>query len=112
LYVLQLSTAAIVGSGVMRLKVPRIDERTLAGNLRRSVTDEDTDKTVGYVQGKQGSSSRSLDRHEPSREISLFGGKYMGSFATNKECEAFAKGVEEVLNHMISLENPIGETAT
>jgi hypothetical protein len=37
--------------------------------------------------------------HVP-RHISLFGGKYQGDFEEPKECDAFAKGVEAVLNHM------------
>ena len=35
-----------------------------------------------------------------TRHISLFGGKYQGDFEEPKECDAFAKGVEAVLNHM------------
>jgi hypothetical protein len=34
------------------------------------------------------------------RHISLFDGKYQGSFEDGEQCEAFAKGVEAVLNHM------------
>lgn len=37
-----------------------------------------------------------------TRLISLFGGKYTGEFDTHEECVAFAKGVEAVLNHMVS----------
>jgi hypothetical protein len=85
----------------MRLTVPKIDGRTLAGNLRFGVKDLETNKTIGFVQARQGM-TLSETRH-PNRNISLFGGKYEGSFETHDECVAFAKGVEAVLNHMVSL---------
>ena len=40
-----------------------------------------------------------------TRLISLFGGKYTGEFDTHEECVAFAKGVESVLNHIVSTDD-------
>ncbi len=66
------------------------------------VIDEDTGKKVGVL------------RHERSpaaRHISLFGSKYQGSFKTFEECEAFARGVEAVFNHMVEVPEESAEQA-
>ena len=55
------------------------------------VIDQDTGKQVGFVHS---------ERSPATRHISLFGGKYQGDFKLPAECEAFARGVEAVLNHM------------
>ena len=60
------------------------------------VIDEDTGKKVGFVEA---------ERSPAKRSISLFGGKYKATFNSNVshlECDAFAKGVEAVLNHMVA----------
>jgi hypothetical protein len=87
----------------MKLRVPWHDIRRLGGSIRSdSVIDEDAAKSVGYV-------LHSAHSDGIRRRISLFGGKYEGSFATHyegsfathEECVAFARGVEAVLNHMV-----------
>jgi hypothetical protein len=75
----------------MRLKVPYVDLRRVLGSHGESVVDEDTGKSVGQVTYYRGE----------NRTIALFG-KYHGQFKTDEECAAFAKGVEAVLNHMVS----------
>jgi hypothetical protein len=76
----------------MRLSVPKWDIRSHSG-LTEGVTDEDSGRCVGSI---------SHSHHPKGRLISLFDGKYVGSFERYDECVAFAKGVEAVLNHMIS----------
>jgi hypothetical protein len=56
------------------------------------VIDETTGKAVGVI----------MYWGDQQRLISLFDDKYTGLFLTNEECIAFAKGVEEVINHLIS----------
>jgi hypothetical protein len=82
----------------MRLLVEWVDMR--GGYMSRvawrtDVKDQDTGKKVGFVEA---------ERSPAARHISLFGGKYQGDFKTPAECEAFAKGVEAVLNHAVSLD--------
>jgi hypothetical protein len=87
----------------MRLHVPRSDARRNAlftGIESAGVIDLDTGNVVGSISISQGmwiGGTRSHTRH-----ISLFGGKYAGSFDRHDECVAFAKGVEAVLNHLVS----------
>jgi len=57
------------------------------------VIDQDTGKKVGFVVA---------ERSPRARHISLFGGKYQGDFESREECDAFARGVEAVLNHMVA----------
>jgi len=64
----------------MRLKIPKVDLRGGHQIGGRAVIDEDTGNTVGQLFFGVG-----------IREISLFDGKYEGSFATHEECVAFAK---------------------
>ena len=59
--------------------------------FRTDVVDQDTGKKVGFVQA---------ERSPRKRHISLFGGKYRGEFESPEQCDAFAKGVEAVLNHL------------
>jgi hypothetical protein len=78
----------------MRLKIPSIDP-----NHKRfgcsPIIDEDTGLSVGeFWWGQHG------------QEVVLFDGKYVGTFKTPAECSAFAKGVEAVLSHMVSLRRP------
>jgi len=75
----------------MRLSFQGFDGRRRLSKLGEKVCDQEG-KKVGHVH--QSSSG--------GREISLFG-KYDGSFASDEECRAFMKGVEAVLNHMVSL---------
>ena len=78
----------------MRLLVKWVNMRggyTSAIAWQPRVVDEDTGKQVGYVHSQ---------RSPAERHISLFGGKYEGDFESQKECVAFAKGVEAVLNHL------------
>jgi hypothetical protein len=84
----------------MRLKVYWVDMRGGYPNgmsWRTDVVDEDTDQKVGYVYAAR------EPQTEPYRHISLFDGKYKGDFTTHQECDAFAKGVEAVLNHMTAV---------
>jgi hypothetical protein len=80
----------------MKLKVPNFDGRTRMADFPHKVMDSDTDKAIGSIQGHQGASLGQ------SWSISLFDGKYNGAFESHNECVAFAKGVEAVLNHMVS----------
>jgi hypothetical protein len=80
----------------MRLLVEWIDMR--GGYMsqvawRTNVIDQDTGKKVGFVDA---------ERSPAKRHISLFGGKYQGDFVKPEECDAFAKGVEAVLSHMVA----------
>jgi hypothetical protein len=81
----------------MRLKVPKIEGHSLMAGGRDDIVDLDSGRTVGFIRTRQGPGTRCC----PSRDISLYG-KYKGSFETHNECVAFAKGVEAVLNHMVS----------
>jgi hypothetical protein len=83
----------------MRFYLPHFDGRSAANTY--PIVEVDTDKVVGLISTGQGWIIPGAKRW-PSRTISFFDGKYMGEFETHKECEAFAKGVEAVLNHMIS----------
>ena len=75
----------------MRLRIPSVDVRSKQFGCS-PIIDEDTGVSVGELWWTQ-----------HGREIVLFDGKYGGNFETDAECFAFAKGVEAVLNHMISL---------
>jgi hypothetical protein len=87
----------MAGECIMKLKIPGLDIRRLGGSIQSdSVDDEETGKSVGRIVH-----ASSLDGNR--RRISLFDGKYEGSFKTHEECIAFARGVEAVLNHMVSL---------
>jgi hypothetical protein len=78
----------------MRLKISDIDLRSVASGGSQPVIDEDTGGRVGrFYYGKQ-----------IGRAIYLFGNKYIGRFETQAECVAFLKGVEAVLNHMVSMD--------
>jgi hypothetical protein len=81
----------------MRLLVYWVDMRgghVLPTFWDTDVIDQDTGKKVGFVRS---------EKSPAMRHISLFGGKYQASFTSNfshQQCDAFAKGVEAVLNHM------------
>ena len=87
----------------MRLKVPKVDARTVLGSsMRHEIIDEDSGRAVGYFNAGQGSESWSVrSRRNPSRYVNLFDGKYCGEFESHEECAAFVKGVEVVLTHMV-----------
>jgi len=98
----------------MHLDVPKVDARRHACGSRsqsRPVTDLETGKTVGYLSVSQGRSSiqNGGSGCEPTRHISLFDGKYQGSFDKHEECVAFARGVEAVLNHLHSVDERVPE---
>src|SRR5258708_23543766 len=82
--------------GSMKLLVQWVELRggyTGQVAFRTDVIDQDTGKIVGFVDA---------ERSPAKRHISLFGGKYQGHFSGNNskvEFDAFAKGVEAVLNH-------------
>jgi hypothetical protein len=87
----------------MRLQVYWVDMR--GGYMsdvawQTDVIDQDTGKNVGFVDS---------ERSPRARRISLFGGKYQGDFKTREECDAFAKGVEAVLNHLTAAADEEGE---
>lgn len=75
----------------MKIRVPHVDLRSDNGS--RPITDE-TGRTIGQI----------LMGKEAGRTVVLFGEKYIGSFETQAECDAFAKGVQAVLNHLTSTE--------
>jgi hypothetical protein len=84
----------INGEADMRLLVQWVDMRggyTSQVAFRTDVIDQDTGKTVGFVEA---------ERSPRARHILLFGGKYQGDFLSPEQCDAFAKGVEAVLNHV------------
>jgi hypothetical protein len=58
--------------------------------LKVDIIDEDIDDAVGEVYFEKG-----VGRH-----VTLYG-RYKGTFKTHEECEAFVKGVQTVLEHMI-----------
>jgi hypothetical protein len=85
----------------MRLTVDAINMKGgYAGDVTFEPTDvtDETGKKVGFVEAS---------RSPASRHISLFAGKYQGEFRSREECDAFAKGVEAVLNHMMATEEKL-----
>ncbi len=79
----------------MRLHVQWIDMRGGYDSTDKwvgDVIDEETGKKVGFVEAA---------RTPRRRHISLFSGKYQCDFDSQDKCEAFAKGVESVLNYMV-----------
>jgi hypothetical protein len=58
------------------------------------VIDSETGKKVGFVH---------FEVTPVFRLVSLFDDKYQGEFKTNSECDAFIRGVEAVLNHVVSV---------
>jgi hypothetical protein len=78
----------------MRLKIPIVDLRTMTGSGMSAIEDEETGEVVGTL-------SYAPQR---GRTVSLFDGKYQGTFATHEEAYAFAKGVAAVLNHVARVE--------
>jgi hypothetical protein len=81
----------------MKLDAPQTGA-WVEGQLFDVVTDLDTGKAVGTIEGRH--KSTYLDGL-PRRTISLFDGKYVGRFDDHAECVAFAKGVEAVLNYLL-----------
>lgn len=83
----------------MRLLVQWVDMRggyPTPVTFETDIIDKDTGKKVGFVEA---------ERSPAKRRISLFGGKYRATFNSNVshlECDAFAKGVEAVMNHMVA----------
>lgn len=80
----------------MRLLVQWVDMRGRYPSpmvWRTDVIDQDTGNRVGFVDA---------ERSPAARHISLFGGKYQRDFRTPEQCDAFAKGVEAVLNHIVT----------
>jgi hypothetical protein len=77
----------------MQIEIPEVDLRhQMDGG--RPIIDGQTGKTIGvFTYG-----------HQIGRTVSLFDGKYRGTFETHAQCWAFAKGVEAVLNHILSVE--------
>ncbi|VIO71259.1 hypothetical protein [Bradyrhizobium ivorense] len=83
----------------MDIQVPRIDGRTRMGDIPHSIIDGDTGNEIGTIVCGQGTWLTNKRFH--SRTISLFNGKFRGSFETHAECVAFAKGVEAAINQMM-----------
>jgi hypothetical protein len=77
----------------MRIEVPYYDHRERLCPDREGLSDE-TGKLVGRIAYKSG----------PTMYVSLFAGKYRGEFHSDKECEAFVRGVEAVLNYVLTTE--------
>jgi hypothetical protein len=84
----------------MKIEIPVVDLRhqTLGG---RPITDTETGKVIGQL--RYG--------HQQERTVSLFDGKYQGTFDTHEQCWAFAKGVESVLNHMCGSQSEVPQLA-
>jgi len=82
----------------VRIEVPKIDGHSAIAAISHEIIGLDTGNPIGYPESRQGPRT-------PSRYISLFGGNYVGRFASHSECVAFAGGVESVLNHMEPLHN-------
>jgi hypothetical protein len=78
-------------SNAMRLRIAEHDQRDKA-IYSVPVIDEETDKRIGLV----------ISSRYHCRSVYLFDEKYKGEFGTYAECVAFVKGVESVLNHMVS----------
>jgi hypothetical protein len=74
----------------MRFNVPKVDLRRHSGSTS---IDNENGEPVGQL----------LMEKEDGRTIILLR-KYQGTFATQAECEAFARGVESVLNYMTANE--------
>ena len=86
----------------MKLKVYWVDLRggySTPVEFETDVVNEDTGEKVGFVKAS---------RTPRARHISLFGGKYTADFKSPEECNAFARGVEAVLNHMTVIDEPQG----
>lgn len=75
----------------MKLSFPKRDNRSHMGR-NDPITDEDTGEVVGRVYSER----------EFGRDVSLFDGKYSASLDTHDAAWGFVKGVEAVLNHMVS----------
>jgi hypothetical protein len=84
----------------MRLLVQHLDMRggyQAQEAWTTQVIDQDTGNIVGWVHH---------ERSPALRFISLFGGKYEAEFSSSNsqlECDAFAKGIEAVLTHMVAI---------
>ncbi|MEH2501620.1 hypothetical protein V1290_000431 [Bradyrhizobium sp. AZCC 1578] len=74
----------------MRFVLPEVDLRRDGGS--RSIDDQD-----GNVVGQL------LMNQNVGRTIILLG-KYQGTFKTQEECAAFARGVEVVISHLTKVE--------
>jgi hypothetical protein len=90
-----LIVAGNQSGAVMRIEVPGMN----SGASSRwgetfDVVDTDSGKIVGSVLCSDG-----------LRTISLFDGKYKGHFHEDRECQAFARGVETVLNQTMHQSN-------
>jgi hypothetical protein len=90
------------GGYAVLIHVPKLDGRTAGpGGLYPKIIDLDTKRAVVHLD-----ILRKISLVPPTaRFISLFGGKYTGEFDSHEECVAFAKGVESVLNHIVSTGN-------
>ena len=74
----------------MRLKIPEFKMRGLKapGSWELPIVDLDKKRDVGFVR---------FQISPPIRKVSLFDGRYKGSFESDRECAAFVKGVQVVL---------------
>ena len=78
----------------MRLTFEKFDGRRLASS---EIIDEDTGKTVGWIQSGGTGTYRS-----GGIWVHLFGEKYTAVCNTHDECLGFVRGVQAVLNEMTS----------
>jgi hypothetical protein len=81
----------------MRLKYEPFDGRSF-GYV--NVTDEDTGQVVGFIR-----SNGVGFTNTGGIEISLFDEKYRATLNRREECWGFLKGVEAVLNRMVSADD-------
>jgi hypothetical protein len=91
---LSLAFVSDDGRSTMRLKYKPFDARA---RHYVNINDEDTGEEVGCIQ----TYGVGPDRFG-GIIVSLFGGRYEISVNRSEECLGFVKGVETVLNHMIS----------
>lgn len=85
----------------MKIRVPKVDGRSFEAQRNVFILNEESGEQIGHIENRRGYNYSDGER-QPSRFITLFGGKYTGHFETHEECAAFAKGVEQVINHMVS----------
>ena len=94
----------------MKIEVPRIDGRTRRGYRDHPIIDSETGRRVGTLSGRNGRARFDAETHEhtwiPSWRISLFG-KYSRQFDSWHECVANAKAIEDVVNNVVAVPEPI-----
>jgi hypothetical protein len=86
----------------MRLAFSRFDGRT---ECWIDVIDKDTGKKIGFIH------PYGVGAYGGGIQVSLLHGKYTAHLNRYEECAGFVKGVEAVLNHMVSMQDQSSEKA-